>query len=128
MKKGKNKPVPVHAIIVYGGIGEWRYSSSHPSLRKQLEVRVQLYLWGYPLNARLGRPQSRSERFGEQKILSTSSGLLCSVSWLNTDVSGQPIGPIIKGQVSFFLDTWPLKMGPIGYPESSVLNQLYAAQ
>jgi hypothetical protein len=29
-----------------------------------------------------------------------SSGTLRSVDWLNTDVSGQPIGPIFKGQVS----------------------------
>ena len=28
-----------------------------------------------------------------------SSGLLRSVGWLRTDVSGQPIGPIFKGQV-----------------------------
>jgi len=41
-----------------------------------------------------------------------SSGILCSVEWQSvTDVSGQPIGPIFKGQ-------W--RWGPIGYPETSV--------
>ena len=38
-----------------------------------------------------------------------SSGLLRSVGWLSTDVSGQPVGPIFKG--------------PIGCPETSVLKQ-----
>jgi hypothetical protein len=51
-----------------------------------------------------------------------SSGLLRSVYWLSTDVSGQPIGPIFKSQVTSFLDTWRMKMGPVGYLETSVLN------
>ena len=42
------------------------------------------------------------------------------------DVSGQPIGPIFKGQESkIFLDSWPVKMGWIEYPESSVRNYHY---
>jgi hypothetical protein len=39
-----------------------------------------------------------------------------------TDVSGQPIGSIVKGQA--VQDRWPLKMGPIGSPETSDLNHL----
>ena len=48
-----------------------------------------------------------------------SFGLLRSVSWFKTDVSRLPIGTLFKG--------WPLKIGSIGSPETSVLNQLYAA-
>jgi hypothetical protein len=48
-----------------------------------------------------------------------SSGLLRSVDWLSTDVSGQSIGPIFKAH----LDTRILTMGPICCPETSVLNQ-----
>jgi hypothetical protein len=47
--------------------------------------------------------------------------MLRSVSWwLDTDVSGKPIGPIFKGQA--FQEELPLKMGPIGCPETSVTN------
>jgi hypothetical protein len=38
---------------------------------------------------------------------------------LATDVSGQPIGPIFKGQAA-----WLLKMGPIGCPETSINTNL----
>ena len=44
-----------------------------------------------------------------------SSGLLCRVGELITDVSGLPICPV--------LFTWLLKMEQIGSPETSVLNQ-----
>jgi hypothetical protein len=47
------------------------------------------------------------------------SGMLRSIGWLSTDVSGRPIGPIFKGN----LDNWLLKMGQIGSPEMLVLNQ-----
>ena len=53
-------------------------------------------------------------------------GLVHSVGWLSTDVSGQPIGPIFKvvsKNKAFVLDTWPLKMEPTGCPETSFLNQ-----
>jgi hypothetical protein len=41
-----------------------------------------------------------------------------------TDVSGQPIGPFFKGLFrEENLNTWPLRMGPIGCSETSVLNQ-----
>ena len=48
-----------------------------------------------------------------------SSGLLRSEWWpFLPDVSGQPIGPIFKGQES--------RSGPIGSPETSVRNYNYA--
>jgi hypothetical protein len=51
---------------------------------------------------------------------------------MDSDVSGQSVGPIFKGQ-EVFLDfliledgtdktSWPLKMVPIGCPETSVHN------
>ena len=44
--------------------------------------------------------------------------------WLFTDFSGQPIGPISRGQViKFSWSAWPLKMGPLGRPEMSVNQQ-----
>jgi hypothetical protein len=39
-----------------------------------------------------------------------------------TDVSGKPIGPIFKGKA--VQEDWPLKMGTIGYPETSVTTNL----
>jgi hypothetical protein len=45
--------------------------------------------------------------------------MLRSVDWqLVADVSGQPIGPIFKGQ-AFFFDFLNLKYSAIGYPETS---------
>jgi len=42
------------------------------------------------------------------------------------DVSVQPIGPIFRGQESFWLwDSWPLNMGPTGCPETSARNYQY---
>ena len=41
--------------------------------------------------------------------------MLCSVGWFSTDVSGLPIGPIVKCQVS--------NMGPICSPKVSVPKQ-----
>ena len=46
------------------------------------------------------------------------SGMLHSVTLqLVTDVSGQPVGTIFKCEA-----VWPLKIGPIGWPETSVTN------
>jgi hypothetical protein len=39
----------------------------------------------------------------------------------STDVSGQTIGPIFKGQMSSWTPR-PLKVGPIGCPETSITN------
>jgi len=36
-------------------------------------------------------------------------------------LSGEPIGPIFKDQESFWV-LEPLKLGPIGFPETSVRN------
>jgi hypothetical protein len=45
-----------------------------------------------------------------------SSGMLRGVGWLLVaDISGQPISPIFKED-----QAGPLKMGPIGCPETSV--------
>jgi hypothetical protein len=47
----------------------------------------------------------------------SSSGLLRSVRWSDTDVSGQPIDPIIKSQtvvISFFLCSLTLEDGSDG--------------
>jgi len=50
-----------------------------------------------------------------------SSGLLSSVDCsLVTDVSGQPTGPIFKGQA--YREDWQLKMGRIACTETSVTN------
>ena len=38
-----------------------------------------------------------------------------------TDVSGQPVCPIFKDQGT----AWALKMGPLGYPETSVNSYQY---
>jgi hypothetical protein len=48
-----------------------------------------------------------------------SSGLLRGVSWFKTDVSGLHIDLIFKCQT-----VSTLRMGSIGGPETSVLNQL----
>jgi hypothetical protein len=53
------------------------------------------------------------------------SALFWDMTWRSvlivTDVSGQRIGPIFKGQeVLSFSDSWPMKMGPIRCPETSV--------
>ena len=51
--------------------------------------------------------------------------MLRNVDWyLVTDVSGQPNGPIFKGQAVYYSSciAWPFKMGPIGSPETSVAN------
>jgi hypothetical protein len=50
--------------------------------------------------------------------------LLRGVSWFSTDVSGPTVCPIFKGKLSEILKACPLKMGPIGGPETSVLNHL----
>jgi hypothetical protein len=42
--------------------------------------------------------------------------------WFITNISGLPTGPIFKVEVSK-KDIWPLMMGPIGSPETLVLNQ-----
>jgi len=47
-------------------------------------------------------------------------GILRSLEWCCTDVSGQPVGHIFKGQSSYI--AWPLKMGPIRCFETSVRN------
>lgn len=48
--------------------------------------------------------------------------LLRSEYWqFLTDVLGQPVGPIDKGQ-----ESWPLKMRPIGLPEMSIRNCHYS--
>jgi len=54
-------------------------------------------------------------------------GILRSVEWLfSTDVSGLCMGAIFKGhavqETSTSWTAWPLKMVPIGCPETSVLN------
>jgi hypothetical protein len=46
--------------------------------------------------------------------------------WLVTKVSGQPVGPIFKGQAvqkEFFRTAWPLKIEQISFPETSVNYQ-----
>ena len=52
-------------------------------------------------------------------LIIPSSGLLRGVSWFKTDVSGLHIELIFKGQT-----VSTLRMGSIGGPETSVLNQL----
>ena len=44
-----------------------------------------------------------------------------SCGWLRTDISGLPIGAIFKGQGRI---AWPLIMGQIGLPETSLWNHL----
>jgi hypothetical protein len=60
----------------------------------------------------------------QKYLFLSSSGMLWSVGWFRTDVSGLRIGPIAQGQggqeESISL---PLKMGPIRSPETSVRNQ-----
>ena len=53
-----------------------------------------------------------------------SSGVVRSVCWgVLTDVSEQPMGPILKYQaVQEKWTAWPLKMGPVICPETSVNN------
>ena len=51
-----------------------------------------------------------------------SSGLLRGVRWFKTAVSGLHNYIIFMGQASW--TPWPLKMGQIGSPETSVLHQL----
>ena len=58
-----------------------------------------------------------------------SFGILRSVEWqFLTDVSGQPVGPIFKGQavqeefLHYSWTAWPLKIGPISCAETSVPN------
>ena len=56
-----------------------------------------------------------------------SPAMLRSVDWLLcTDVSGQPIGPIFKGQAvqALFLECLALEDRPIGCPEISVTTNL----
>ena len=53
-------------------------------------------------------------------VILSYSGMLHSVGWFRTDVSGVRTGPIVKGQA---WTSSPLKMGPIGSPETSVKNQ-----
>jgi hypothetical protein len=52
-------------------------------------------------------------------LIFPSSGLLHGVSWFKTDVSGLPIGSILKSRTD-----WPLNMGPVGSTETSVLHQI----
>jgi len=57
-----------------------------------------------------------------------SSGVLRNVIWeLVAEVSGQTSGPIFKGQSIqeeiLGWTAWPLKMGPIGCPKTSVTNK-----
>jgi hypothetical protein len=52
-----------------------------------------------------------------------SSGILCSADWqLVAYVSGQPIGPISRVQQYSAWIAWPLRMQPIGCPETSITN------
>lgn len=52
-----------------------------------------------------------------------SSGMLHSADWkLVFEVSGQPIRPVVEGQI---IQVWPLKMGLKGCPETSItINHL----
>jgi len=51
-----------------------------------------------------------------------SSGLLRRELWqFLTDVAGQPFSPTFRS-FFFFFNSWPLKMGPICCPETSVRN------
>jgi hypothetical protein len=53
--------------------------------------------------------------------------MLDSVNLVVTNVSGQPMGPIFKG-LAEAVPAFPMKMEPIGYPETSVTTyQIYAA-
>jgi hypothetical protein len=57
--------------------------------------------------------------------LKSLSGMLRSVGWFVTDVSGQRIGPILKVKMakSFPMDILTLKKRPIYRPKTSVTNQ-----
>ena len=59
---------------------------------------------------------------------SVISGLRSQKWKFITDVSGKPIGPIFRGQVSKFLNSWPLKTGSIGRPETSVMKYHYTVR
>jgi len=52
-----------------------------------------------------------------------SPGILSSEEWQSlTDFVGQSIGSILKGQeIQEIWICWPLKMGPIGCPETSLI-------
>jgi hypothetical protein len=49
-------------------------------------------------------------------------GYLYCVKWCKNDVSGLPIGPIFKDKS--VQEALPLTAGPIGSPETSVLNHI----
>ena len=65
-------------------------------------------------------------RVGNERFLASIFAWMMSSNFWNvkkhglidTDVSGQPICPIIRDQ----LVLWPLKMGPIDIPEKSVMH------
>jgi hypothetical protein len=59
----------------------------------------------------------------KKTLFISSSGLSRGVRWLDTDVSGLPIGPIFKRQASSSTAR-PFKMEPIRSPETSVSNHL----
>ena len=60
------------------------------------------------------------------KLILPSSGLLRVARWYGTDVLVLPFGPIFKCQTfqESSWTVWPLKMRPIGGPETSVSNYL----
>jgi hypothetical protein len=59
------------------------------------------------------------------KWIPPSLGLLLGVRWFKTDVSGLSIGSHLQGSsCPSSWTAWPLKMRPIGSPETSVLNHL----
>ena len=69
------------------------------------------------------RPEVRGLRFPPRlKRVLQSSGLLHGVKWFETDVSGLHVSPTVKSQTSW--TAWTLKLGPMGNPETSVLNHL----
>ena len=51
------------------------------------------------------------------------AGLLRCAVWSRTDVSGPPIGPTFEGQAVVLGQIDPWRRGPIGSPETSILNQ-----
>ena len=59
------------------------------------------------------------------------TALFWAITNFLTDVSGQHVGPIFMGKESkkilhsMVQDSWPLRMGPIGSPETSVRNYHY---
>jgi hypothetical protein len=73
---GTTLPFTFHPTTPWRLIGEWRYSSTHSWTRHSMEVSCQpharpFYPQGkspwFPLDRRLGGPQSRSGRGGEGK-------------------------------------------------------------